>query len=375
MTIPEGETVAHDVFISYATGDKAVADAVCAQLESVHRIRCWIAPRDITPGASWAESIIDALDTAKIMVLIFSSSANASMQIEREVERAVHKGINIIPLRIEDTAPTKTLEYFISAPHWLDALTVPLEEHIAKLAVSVKALLARPGAGTRVAAGPSPAAAAALAQVEPVRAAGSSRAQGWLVPAAAGVLVTAALALVAYRFLPHRAVPTSQTSIVAPSAATQPAPPAAPPVPARLPPEPATVVSVPTEPSAPKPRAATVATATAKPNLFIDFRNPLSEGTLVVSIDGQKKWSAVLAPDKETFAQSLVVPVGNHKVSVELLHPDGKARETQALDVTVDAAQPRTLRIRLSRFKRNLQVTSVVGLPEADTRAAQLKSK
>ena len=68
--------MAHDVFISYASGDKAVADAVCSQLESVHRIRCWIAPRDITPGASWAESIIDALDASKIMVLIFSNSAN-----------------------------------------------------------------------------------------------------------------------------------------------------------------------------------------------------------------------------------------------------------------------------------------------------------
>src|SRR5580765_3741795 len=123
--------MAHDVFISYASSDKVVADAVCSQLESIHRIRCWIAPRDVTPGASWAESIIDALDGSKIMVLIFSSNANASMQIER----AVHKGINIIPLRIENTLPTKTLEYFISAPHWLDALSVPLEQHIEKLAV------------------------------------------------------------------------------------------------------------------------------------------------------------------------------------------------------------------------------------------------
>src|SRR4029079_7558570 len=126
--------MAHDVFISYASSDKAVADAGRSQLESAHRIRCWIAPRDATPGASSTESIIDALDGSKIMVLIFSSKANASMQIEREVERAVHKGINIIPLRIENTTPTKTLEYFISAPHWLDALSTPLELHIKRLA-------------------------------------------------------------------------------------------------------------------------------------------------------------------------------------------------------------------------------------------------
>ena len=144
--------MAHDVFVSYASGDKVVADAVCSQLESVHRIRCWIAPRDIMPGASWAESIIDAMDQSRIMVLIFSSSANASMQIEREVERAVHKGVFIIPLRIENTPPTKTLEYFISAPHWLDALSEPLADHVAKLAVSVKALLAKPKVMARAAA-------------------------------------------------------------------------------------------------------------------------------------------------------------------------------------------------------------------------------
>lgn len=41
--------VNHDVFISYASSDKPVADAVCAALEQ-RGIRCWIAPRDILPG-------------------------------------------------------------------------------------------------------------------------------------------------------------------------------------------------------------------------------------------------------------------------------------------------------------------------------------
>jgi len=35
---------------------------------------------------------------------------------------------------------SKSLEYFISTPHWLDALTQPLEGHIAKLADTVEAL-------------------------------------------------------------------------------------------------------------------------------------------------------------------------------------------------------------------------------------------
>jgi hypothetical protein len=36
--------MAHDVFISYSTKDKPIADAVCGTLER-NGVRCWIAPR------------------------------------------------------------------------------------------------------------------------------------------------------------------------------------------------------------------------------------------------------------------------------------------------------------------------------------------
>ena len=138
--------MAFDVFISYPHQDKAAADATCARLES-DGIRCWIAPRDIVHGMDWGEAIIDAIAGAKVMVLIFSGHANASPQITREVERAVNKRMPIIPVRIENVAPTRSLEYFISTSHWLDALTPPLEDHLRKLSVSVKSLLQLKGPG------------------------------------------------------------------------------------------------------------------------------------------------------------------------------------------------------------------------------------
>ena len=130
----------HDAFISYSTLDKAAADATCAALEA-SGIRCWIAPRDITPGAEWGEAIVDGINQSRVMILIFSSNANESPQIRREVERAVSKGIPIIPLRIQDIAPAHSLEYFIGTVHWLDALTPPLEVHLRRLVESVKSLL------------------------------------------------------------------------------------------------------------------------------------------------------------------------------------------------------------------------------------------
>ncbi len=130
----------HDVFISYSSHDKMVADAICSKLEN-NNIRCWIAPRDILPGIEYGESIIDAIAGCQVSVLIFSSKANDSPQVRREIERAVSKGKVIIPFRIEDILPTKSMEYALSNTHWLDAMTPPLEAHISKLTESIHQLL------------------------------------------------------------------------------------------------------------------------------------------------------------------------------------------------------------------------------------------
>mgnify|MGYP001223827573 CR=1 FL=1 len=129
--------MAHDILISYSSKDKPVADATCATLEA-KGLRCWIAPRDILPGADWGESILDGIAGARAFVLLLSESANGSPQIKREVERAVHGGLPIFTVRIEDVRPAKALEYFLSTPHWMDALTPPLERHLAYLADVLK---------------------------------------------------------------------------------------------------------------------------------------------------------------------------------------------------------------------------------------------
>jgi len=99
--------MAHDVFISYSSQDKSVADAVCATLES-RKIRCWIAPRDVLAGQPYAESILDGINKSRVFVLVFSADSNLSQQVLREVERAVSKGIPILPFRIADVEPTKS---------------------------------------------------------------------------------------------------------------------------------------------------------------------------------------------------------------------------------------------------------------------------
>src|ERR1700730_11229927 len=130
-----------DVFISYSQPDHGCAFEVVARFEA-QGINCWIAPRDIAPSADWAGEIMDAICSARVMVLVFSASSNLSPQVRREVERAIHKQLSILPFRIEDVLPSKSLEFFLSAQHWLDAFPPPREPHYARLCAYVKAQLA-----------------------------------------------------------------------------------------------------------------------------------------------------------------------------------------------------------------------------------------
>jgi hypothetical protein len=116
------------VFVSYSQADRDTAYELVARAEA-SGIECWIAPRDIAPSAEWAAEIIDAITNAAVMVLVFSADSNSSPQVRREVERAVHKRLPVIAFRVDNVLPEKSLEYFLSAQHWLDAFTAPRETH------------------------------------------------------------------------------------------------------------------------------------------------------------------------------------------------------------------------------------------------------
>jgi hypothetical protein len=134
--------MAHDVFVSYSQPDRQATYGLVQQLEA-RGIRVWMAPRDVSPAADWAAEIIDAITGARLMLLIFSGSSNDSAQVRREVERAVHKQLPILPFRLENVLPSKSLEYFLSTQHWMDAFPPPLERHIERLCDYLDGMLGR----------------------------------------------------------------------------------------------------------------------------------------------------------------------------------------------------------------------------------------
>ncbi len=130
----------HKVFICHSSHDKTVAETVCTTLESKH-IKCWIAPRDVLPGALWGEAVADAIDECRIVILVLSSNSCSSPQVIREVERAASNNIPIVPLRIDDVVISKAIGFFVSSRHWLDAQTSPLEKYMPRLTDTVQQLL------------------------------------------------------------------------------------------------------------------------------------------------------------------------------------------------------------------------------------------
>src|SRR5260370_29986765 len=128
------------VFISHSSRDGATADAICAHLESAG-IQCWIAPRDIEPGATWTIGIMQGLDACRALILVFSEHANNSDHVQREVAKAFSSGLAVIPFRIEDVLPDQSLSYFLDTVQWLDASAPPLQKHLGTLSERLNKLL------------------------------------------------------------------------------------------------------------------------------------------------------------------------------------------------------------------------------------------
>ncbi len=125
----------HDVFISYEKNDKVFADELCVELES-SGVKCWIAPRDVS--GNYPTSIIRAIKSSRVLLLVLSSNANKSDFVAKEVERAVSNQIPLCTIRTEDVQPSEELELFVGGVHWVDAWEHTKEHYISELVKQIQ---------------------------------------------------------------------------------------------------------------------------------------------------------------------------------------------------------------------------------------------
>jgi len=132
--------MAYDVFVSYSSKDKGIADTIVAAMENNH-IRCWYAPRDIKPSEDWGKAITTAIEDCRVFLVIFSKNANRSQRVLDEVNLAISQQAIILPFRIENLEPEGAMKLHLSSRHWLDAFEPSWEVHIKKLIKDVTANL------------------------------------------------------------------------------------------------------------------------------------------------------------------------------------------------------------------------------------------
>jgi TPR repeat protein len=132
-------------FISYASPNRAIADAICSGLEA-EGVPCWIAPRNIAPGAPWNRAIVEGVVRSRCVLVLLSTASNGSSGVSNEVGIAGRRGIPLLPLRLEDVEPSTSLEYDLGNLQRIDAFPPPIEPHLPMIVSAVR------GAG-----GPEPA--------------------------------------------------------------------------------------------------------------------------------------------------------------------------------------------------------------------------
>jgi hypothetical protein len=107
------------VFISCSSKDAKVASSICHALEGRGH-GCWISSRDVTPGENYQGAIVRAITDAGAMVMVFSTNANNSEEIKKELALASQSNLIVIPVRAEDVLPSEDFRYELATRQWID---------------------------------------------------------------------------------------------------------------------------------------------------------------------------------------------------------------------------------------------------------------
>ena len=139
-----------DVFISHSSKDAEVAEKVCDYLES-KGLSCWMAPRNIVPGANWAASISNAITNTKVFLIIYSENSASSKQVEREMSLAeASKDVVVVPYTIDGTKLNGSFMYYLTGAHWVTANAKKDQYKLDKLFLHISGMINNKSAGTVV---------------------------------------------------------------------------------------------------------------------------------------------------------------------------------------------------------------------------------
>jgi O-acetyl-ADP-ribose deacetylase (regulator of RNase III) len=104
--------VENDIFISYSRKDSKTVKHICEWLEK-SGYKCWLDVNGMFSGISYKKIIVDAIKRSKVLLFMSSENSNKSRNVVSEVAIAVEYGKKIMPVRLDMSPYSESIEYDI----------------------------------------------------------------------------------------------------------------------------------------------------------------------------------------------------------------------------------------------------------------------
>ena len=101
-----------DVFISYSRKDIDTVRPIYEQLEKAG-VKCWLDMDGMYSGVSFKKVIVDAIKQSKVLLFMSSENSNKSRNVVSEVSIAVEYVKKIMPVRLDMSPYSESIEYDI----------------------------------------------------------------------------------------------------------------------------------------------------------------------------------------------------------------------------------------------------------------------
>jgi len=158
-----------DVFLSYSREDKARVLELAGKLRAAG-VNLWIDQGGIDGAALWGESIVRALEGAKVLLLMVSPSAVSSHNVAKEVMLTSERKGNILPVHLEPTTIPLSLKYPLAGIQHIEFYHGDPDDNLKAILRSLD------GLGVKIA--PPQVVVTGTAEVRPAAAIGAHAAQG-----------------------------------------------------------------------------------------------------------------------------------------------------------------------------------------------------
>jgi hypothetical protein len=107
------------LFLSYSRRDAHFVDAVTADLKN-NGFRIWVDRSGISGGDQWRKEIVDAIQSANVVVLFLSPNSARSDNVRKEIDLAEGARVPILPVALAPTEIPSTLKYQLAGVQIID---------------------------------------------------------------------------------------------------------------------------------------------------------------------------------------------------------------------------------------------------------------